>query len=351
MSGLNQVSGLLSQLAKQTGDANLKILANKAKDKVDQMINKGGGKGTGTSDQKSNSDRLDSLAVAKKEAEDMGLNAEETAQWIKDSQKKYNLTGSDAIASTDDTSIPSPTIVDYNNGGSGPFEGATSNNTQTWITGIDVSVHQGNIDWKMVKNSGKVGFAFIRSSIGMQIDRNFVFNWHDSLEAEVIRGAYHYYSNKISPEDQADFFIQTIKEQGGIKNGDLPAVIDIEVDPKQYNYGINSKDLKDKLPLFIENLKKFLLIVETELSRTPIIYSGYNTWHDLLKNPTDFSKYPLWVPAYINKSCPTKFGGWEYWTFWQYSDQGIIPGIKENKVDLNVFSDSLDRLYELTNLI
>ena len=34
------------------------------------------------------------------------------------------------------------------------------------ITGIDVSKHQGKIDWKKVKSSGKVGFAILRAGYG-----------------------------------------------------------------------------------------------------------------------------------------------------------------------------------------
>lgn len=37
--------------------------------------------------------------------------------------------------------------------------------------GIDVSVHNGNIDWQKIKESGKVDFAIIRAGYGKSISQ------------------------------------------------------------------------------------------------------------------------------------------------------------------------------------
>ncbi len=97
MSGLNQVSTLLGNLVKNSTDANVKAAAQSAKDKVDQVKSGSNDKGP--------VDKFDNLTVAKKEAAAFGLNEEETAKYLMDSQKKYDLIGAGAIASNDDGGV------------------------------------------------------------------------------------------------------------------------------------------------------------------------------------------------------------------------------------------------------
>lgn len=65
------------------------------------------------------------------------------------------------------------------------------------VRGIDVSTHQGDIDWKRVKQAG-IAFAIIRTGYGDtlvnkgQIDRRFHENIREALAAGLQVGAYHF---------------------------------------------------------------------------------------------------------------------------------------------------------------
>src|ERR1044071_3304348 len=62
------------------------------------------------------------------------------------------------------------------------------------VRGIDVSHHQGNIDWKSVKTSG-ITFAYLKATEGSDFaDADFPANWHGSAKPGLVRGAYHFFT-------------------------------------------------------------------------------------------------------------------------------------------------------------
>ena len=62
------------------------------------------------------------------------------------------------------------------------------------VHGIDVSHHQGKIDWPAVAVDG-VGFAFIKATEGGDfVDPRFAENWKASAKAGIPRGAYHFFT-------------------------------------------------------------------------------------------------------------------------------------------------------------
>ncbi len=78
------------------------------------------------------------------------------------------------------------------------------------VRGIDVSHHQGTIDWKAVPRE-KCQFVYIKATEGGDFrDRNFVENWRGSADAGLRRGAYHFFSLKTPGARQAANFIETV---------------------------------------------------------------------------------------------------------------------------------------------
>ena len=62
------------------------------------------------------------------------------------------------------------------------------------MRGIDVSVHNGSIDWNRVKNDG-IGFAILRAGYGKtasQKDKKFEDNYNGAKAAGIPVGAYWY---------------------------------------------------------------------------------------------------------------------------------------------------------------
>lgn len=198
------------------------------------------------------------------------------------------------------------------------------------VHGIDVSHHQGEIDWEAVKATDKqeypIRFVFMKATEGgNHKDRLFVDNFRQAREVGLVRGAYHFYNPNTDPIRQADFFISQVK----LETGDLAPVLDIERKPR------NKAQLQ-------ADLVKFLNRLEQHYGVKPIIYTSYKYRLHYLDTP-ELSSYPLWIAHYYVDAL--SYDG--PWQFWQHTDYGTVPGIEEN-VDLNVFNGSWNDLLRYT---
>src|SRR5689334_19243725 len=97
------------------------------------------------------------------------------------------------------------------------------------LPGIDVSDNNGQVDWGAVAGAG-YGFAIAKVTEGTGfVDPTFAGNWSAMKSNGLVRGAYHFArpdDNKA--EDEARFFLDTIKQQvGDLQKGDFLA-LDLE---------------------------------------------------------------------------------------------------------------------------
>lgn len=197
------------------------------------------------------------------------------------------------------------------------------------VHGIDISHYQGDINWKMLAQTRQgqfpVQFIFMKATEGGDYsDKRFVANFDSAKAHGFIRGAYHFYNPKTDADKQADFFINSVK----LEPGDLPPVLDIE------------KKGKD-IPKLQADLKHWLRRIENHYGVKPIIYASYKFKNRYL-NDSVFNSYPYWIAHYYVDSVQYK-GDWK---FWQHTDVGTLPGIKE-QVDLNIFNGGLEGLNAL----
>lgn len=191
--------------------------------------------------------------------------------------------------------------------------------------GIDVSYYQDTIDWPRVRRAG-IQFAFIRLSDGAQLrDAKFATNWAEAGRAGVVRGAYQFFRPDQSVLAQADLMIAAL--QNG-DPGDLPPVIDIEVDG-----GLDPAIVAARAQQWIER-------VRDKLGVEPIVYTGSDLWRSGGAEP--LGPQPLWI-AHYTQNCPTLPPPWTRWRFWQHTDRGAVPGI-EGPVDLDLFAGELGEL-------
>ena len=86
------------------------------------------------------------------------------------------------------------------------------------------------------------------------------------------------------------------------------------------------------------DLKHWLRRVEAHYGVKPIIYASYKFKTKYL-NDSVFNSYPYWIAHYYVDS--VKYQG--EWKFWQHTDVGTLPGIKE-QVDLNIFNGGKEGL-------
>ena len=195
------------------------------------------------------------------------------------------------------------------------------------IAGIDVSHYQGQVDWSKARTAG-ISFAFIKATEGLTgKDPMFQRNWTACRNLEVLRGAYHFYRPQSDPVGQARQFLETLKDDPG----EIPPVLDLE------SLGSSSPDD------MIAGARRWMRIIETEFDCKPILYTGSAFWRFTLRNSAVFADHPLWIAHYTSGPKPLLPNAWPRWTFWQFSQQGKVPGI-DGHVDLNAFNGTLPDL-------
>lgn len=201
------------------------------------------------------------------------------------------------------------------------------------IHGIDISHHQGKIDWQELMDNGLIDnhpirFIMIKATEGAtKIDENFKDNFFQAREYGFTRGAYHFYSVHSPAKDQARFFIKNVR----LENGDLPPVLDVEHKPK------NQSDEDFKLSIL-----EWLRLVESHYGVKPIIYTYYKFKMKYLSDPV-FDQYPYWIAHYYVEK--VEYTG--EWKFWQHTDVGKLPGIR-GYVDFNIYNGSHYDLRKMT---
>lgn len=194
------------------------------------------------------------------------------------------------------------------------------------LKGIDVSHHQGIIEWDSVI-SGNISFAFVKATEGYTFkDSLFSKNWEEMKRVGIKRGAYHFFRGNTNPKKQAINYIETV----ALDSGDVVPILDIEkLD------GVSSAKL-------IKNAKIWLIEVEKAYKVKPMIYAGQYFYNKYLAN--SFKGYPLWI-AEFTKGKPVLVDGRKY-HIWQYSEKGIVKGIK-GRTDLNKFYGDYEGLNSL----
>ena len=201
------------------------------------------------------------------------------------------------------------------------------------VKGVDVSHHQGLINWSTLKNQD-ISFAFIKATEGSTyVDEYFERNFTEAKNNHIIVGAYHFFSFESDSVTQAENFYRTVKSQEGM----LPPVVDIEL----YGKFRNNPPAKD---MVISNLQIFLDELEEKYSVQPMIYATMKSYNLYIKD--NFDDYNLWIRnIYYSPNIDLN----SLWTFWQYTDHAILKGYEGNEkyIDLNVYHGTLDELKTL----
>ncbi len=212
-------------------------------------------------------------------------------------------------------------------------------NSGRW--GIDVSKHQGEIDWKKVAEDG-IEFAIIRVGYRgyaygtIKEDPYFKANIEGALENGIDVGIY-FFSTAISKAEAVEEAKWTLDKIKGY-NVTYPIVFDYEgyENPDYRSYGQTRKDRSDYAIAFLDYVR--------EKGYLPMMYASqyyYNRQWD-----TDrLSDYNLWVAKYPSGNNGQLVEGSEPkieypYAMWQYSSTGRVEGIQTGSgayknVDMN----------------
>lgn len=193
------------------------------------------------------------------------------------------------------------------------------------IPGIDVSHHQGYIDWPQVKAAG-VEFAMIRLGYRgyedgkLHIDEQVIHNLAGARAAGIKIGAYFFSqaTSEAEAQEEAQFALEIL----GATTLDHPLVFDWEyISDSARTASVDSETLMACVRTFCNTVE--------DAGFEPTVYFN----QDLARTRLDLSKLdcPFWLAMYTDRlqyDYPVRF--------WQYTDSGTVPGIEGN-VDLDLY--------------
>ncbi|MEU5691316.1 lysozyme [Actinosynnema sp. NPDC020468] len=194
------------------------------------------------------------------------------------------------------------------------------------VPGMDVSSHQGDVDWSRSWGDG-ARFAYVKATEGTEyVNPHFDQQYDGAHGVGMVRGAYHFaLPDRAGGAEQADFFVAN----GGGWSSDgrtLPGALDMEYNP----YGDVCFGL-DQLAMAYW-VKAFSDRVFEKTGRYPTIYTSTSWWSRCVGEMGRFGETnPLWVAQYTDTLGPLPFG-WDFQTIWQWQAEGVFPG------DQNLFN-------------
>ena len=203
-----------------------------------------------------------------------------------------------------------------------------SDETRTFLTGIDVSVFQGDINWEEVASDGidfailRIGYRGYGSKGIMGIDDNFYKNYDGAVNAGLKVGAYFYSqaTNAEEAREEARYVLSAL----GDRELQMPVVYDWE-----YVDNAEARTAQMTSEQITECAVDFCNEIEMSGREVMIYFNreiGYFEY-DL----TSISGYDFWLAEY--RDYPTFIYKYD---MWQYTDSGKVKGIAAD-VDMNIF--------------
>ena len=199
------------------------------------------------------------------------------------------------------------------------------------LHGVDVSEHQGYIDWEAVARAG-YSFAFIRVGYrgygeagSLNEDAAAIDNLRRAKAAGLRVGTY-IFSQALNEEEaraEADLAVGVITSSG--VETDLPLMYDPEL--IKDDWGRANDITRGQVSL---NTAAFRDQVEKTSALTVDIYSNLPWEHHYFDTDT-MNQYEIWYADY-EKAPQTPY----HFAWWQYTNEGHVPGI-DGEVDLNVW--------------
>lgn len=193
--------------------------------------------------------------------------------------------------------------------------------------GIDVSHHNGVVDWLAVtSNVPKVDFAILKASEGATSrDKKFAVNAQGCVKNKIPWGAYHFATWNsqdvvADAKQEAANFIGAVKVVG--VRPDLPLVLDVESNTPL-------KLSRKQVYLYCQTFLQEVIAAGYDVA----IYSSPGFLESNLPAGHNLTKFKLWIAHYTTKPAP-RLAGWKNYWIWQYTDAGTCKGVK-TACDLN----------------
>ncbi|WP_297125732.1 GH25 family lysozyme [uncultured Eubacterium sp.] len=217
--------------------------------------------------------------------------------------------------------------------------------------GIDVSYHNGTLDWSTIKAAG-VDFAILRAAYrGYGTEGTLV---RDAKFAEYMQGAMsqgipvgaYIYSQAITTAEavqEANYILNIVRGY----SLDLPIVFDYEfagvktgrLDSAWSSGKLNKSKMTDIALAFCDTIKNAGYDAMVYANKT---FLSKNLDHEVIEN----AGYDVWLAHYTTN---TNYAG-DY-KIWQYTSSGKIPGIANKVFDCNfMYSGTISMSLKISNI-
>lgn len=185
------------------------------------------------------------------------------------------------------------------------------------VCGIDISAHNGAIDFDSVAADG-IEFVYIKASEGATWrDKRFNTNYTEARAAGLAVGAYHFYRFDVEGWRQSVNLLRALDH----RPMDLPVAIDVE---ESNNSAVQSSEE------VVRNLQSMIELLR-QGGYQAIIYTNKDGYRRFVRGR--LNDVPLWICSFTTPAMVEN----ERWTLWQFSHCGHVNGIRGN-VDLNTFN-------------
>ena len=181
-------------------------------------------------------------------------------------------------------------------------------NSEATYDGIDISSHQGYIDWAKVSSDKDIRFVYIKATEGATYrSPHYVHNLTNARRYGVLVGSYHYLTSTSTIDEQFKNFSQfALKEIQ-----DLEPMLDVE-----------TRGQWSRAQL-MDSVEKFCRLTEQHYGVKPMIYSTMGFYNNNLT--PRFNDHHLYIGRYSNSEPDIDWEG--RFTIWQFTETGIVPGI------------------------
>lgn len=198
----------------------------------------------------------------------------------------------------------------------------------TYRLGVDVSYHNGELDWEKIREDG-ISFAFIRlgaRGYGKEgrvfLDEQFYNNIKNARAAGLDVGVYFFSQavNEAEAAEEADFVLKNLEGC----SLELPVVYDPEsiLDAEARTDNVSGEQFTENAIVFCEKIKA--------AGFEPMIYSNM-LWEAFKLDLTRLSDYQLWYADYEElPQTPYRF------SFWQYTEKGKLSSVDDIDLDIQM---------------
>jgi len=212
----------------------------------------------------------------------------------------------------------------------------TYGDTMSDVLGVDVSHHNGTINWDALKARG-IAFAYIKCTESNNFrDPSFLHNYSEARRVGIIPGAYLYFRPEASAASQVAYFR---KLYGLWAPGEMPPALDLE---EAGIYGAAA---------LVKKADDTLTLMRDTLGRDPMIYTYKWFYISRLGNTAKWAGiYPLWMAQYTNPGPGIPYvGQFPTYSIWQNSAPGTA-GPDYAHMDHNIWHGDIAGLRRMAGL-